>query len=253
MSKLLRNSAIFLAVIGAPHLVFAQGVVQLTGISFVQGGDGSVESYVQALYWLAIGIGSALAVLRLVLAGAKYVLTDVVTTKGEAKKDVYAAVVGLLIILATVLILETINPQLNNLQVLQLQSVTPPTGSGAVIPERFQPRAGENLTTYACDTSSGRVECGDARTQCLASDSVVGQPTVHENTVYCYTREENATTGCDGYQAPDGTCYGSEIDLGTDFQGLRGDLRAQECTRIGVTQGLNVEYDNARGTCTIIN
>ncbi|HMA77674.1 MAG TPA: hypothetical protein VKP88_00865, partial [Candidatus Paceibacterota bacterium] len=141
------KSSLLLLILVAPGILGAQGVVQLTGISFGSDGTGTIGGYVQALYFLAIGIGAALAVLRLILAGAKYMLTDVVTQKGEAKQDVYAGVVGLLIILAAVLILETINPQLNNLQVFQLEPVQ--------LPAVEQP-AGANIVT-----ESAR-ECAEA-------------------------------------------------------------------------------------------
>jgi hypothetical protein len=41
-------------------------------------------------------------------------LTDIVTGKGEAKKDIQGALIGLLIIIGAVVILETINPALTN-------------------------------------------------------------------------------------------------------------------------------------------
>jgi hypothetical protein len=254
MWKVLRSS-LFVVALVTPTIVGAQGVVQLTGISFGSNGTGTVAGYVQALYFLAIGIGAALAVLRLILAGAKYMLTDVVTQKGEAKKDVYAGVVGLLIILAAVLILETINPQLNNLDVLNLQTVNRPAPAGDPgLGERFEARAGENVDTFACSADElGNLDCDAARERCRNSGDVVGEPTVHQNTVYCYTRDETVATGCDGYRAPDGTCYGSTIELGDDFADMRGDLRAQECTRIAIAQGLNAQYDNVRGVCEIVN
>jgi hypothetical protein len=132
----------------APALAAEGGVVQLTGISFGTDGAGTLEGYINALYLLAIGIGAAIAVLRLILAGAKYMLTDVVTQKGEAKKDVQSAVIGLLIILAAILILETINPNLNNFDVLNLSAVNRPV-------DRANPT--EDRIRSFCDDSEGCV------------------------------------------------------------------------------------------------
>ena len=44
-------------------------------------------------------------------------LTDLITSKEDAKKDIQGAVLGLLIIIAAVIILETINPQLTKTQI----------------------------------------------------------------------------------------------------------------------------------------
>ena len=44
-------------------------------------------------------------------------LTDIVTNKGEAKKDIYGALIGLLVVLGAVLILYVINPNLTSVDV----------------------------------------------------------------------------------------------------------------------------------------
>jgi hypothetical protein len=54
-----------------------------------------------------------LAVLKITIAGVKYMLSDVVTSKESAKKDIQGALFGLLIVLAAVIILNTINPSLS--------------------------------------------------------------------------------------------------------------------------------------------
>lgn len=93
--------------------------------------DPSTERYVEALYLLAIGIAAMLAVARLIFAGAKYILTDVVTKKGDAKRDIQNVLVGLLLVLSAVLILNTINPQLtqldalSNIEKVQVRTQTP--------------------------------------------------------------------------------------------------------------------------------
>lgn len=164
MWKLLGSGTV-LAIVCLPLLADAQGVVRLTGLPFEADGNSSIQAYIQALYWLAIGVGASLAVLRLVLAGAKYMLTDVVTQKGEAKKDVQAAVIGLLIILATVLILETINPQLNNFNVLELRGANVPRGYINPIDNQIQNYCANNngCVRERCPFVRGFVTC---RTWC---------------------------------------------------------------------------------------
>lgn len=72
------------------------------------------DSFISTLYALSISIAGLLAVIKIIWAGVKYMLTDVVTTKGEAKKDIQGALVGLLVVLSAVLILTVINPNIIN-------------------------------------------------------------------------------------------------------------------------------------------
>ena len=53
-------------------------------------------------------------------------LTDVVTSKEDAKKDIQAALTGLLIIISAVVILTTINPNLVKFNLLPETTVTTP-------------------------------------------------------------------------------------------------------------------------------
>jgi len=96
----------------------AQGAVRMVGIPFEPTGNTSVQAYIQALYRLAIGVAALLAVVKLILAGAKYILSDVITQKEDAKQDIRSAIIGLLIVLSAALILSTINPNLLNLRAL---------------------------------------------------------------------------------------------------------------------------------------
>lgn len=119
-----------------PWLVLAQsdGFVPLIGIPGLSATEYNIGGYVNALYILAISVAAFLVVAKLILAGFKYMLTDVVPQKEEAKKDIQGALTGLLIVLGAVLILETINPQLTQLNVLNLSGVNPvllsPRGEG---------------------------------------------------------------------------------------------------------------------------
>jgi len=96
----------------------AEGAVRMVGIPFEPTGNTSVQAYIQALYRLAIGVAALLAVVKLILAGAKYILSDVITQKEDAKQDIRSAIIGLLIVLSAALILSTINPNLLNLRAL---------------------------------------------------------------------------------------------------------------------------------------
>jgi hypothetical protein len=110
---------VFLSVI--PTGVHAQEFIPLVGIPYVdtQSSDLSLAGYVNALYTAAISIAAFMAVVKIIFAGVKYMLSDVVTDKGAAKKDIRGALIGLLIVIGAVLILNTINPQLKGLGALE--------------------------------------------------------------------------------------------------------------------------------------
>ncbi len=91
------------------------GFVPLVGIPGLEG-DLSFQSYVNALYGLAISLAALIAVIKIVIAGAKYMTSDLVPTHSEAKSDIYNALIGLLIIVGAVIILDTINSNLTNFE-----------------------------------------------------------------------------------------------------------------------------------------
>lgn len=84
-----------------------------------QGQAGTFASYATAIYSIAIVIAALLAVVRLVIAGVKYMTTDIVSSKGEARNDIIGSLLGLLIIISAVVILQTINPNLTSITIAQ--------------------------------------------------------------------------------------------------------------------------------------
>ena len=78
----------------------------------------SLPGYINALYTAAISIAAFMAVVKIIFAGVKYMVSDIANTKEDAKKDIRGALIGLLIVLGAVLILNTINPQLKGLTAL---------------------------------------------------------------------------------------------------------------------------------------
>ena len=82
-------------------------------------GNLTTQQYIDALYVIAIAAASILAVFKLMWAGVQYMLSEVVTKKEDAKKDIRGALLGLLVILAAVTILNTINPNLTKIDFLR--------------------------------------------------------------------------------------------------------------------------------------
>jgi hypothetical protein len=64
------------------------------------------------IYKIAIIIGALFSVLMLTISGIRYMLSDIVTDKERAKQRIKACIYGLVLIAASWLILNTINPQL---------------------------------------------------------------------------------------------------------------------------------------------
>ena len=94
-----------------PSVTWAQGFTNLVNIPGLEGEEG-LREYLAAFFYLSIGIAALLAVVKLVIAGARYMLSDVANQKEAAKADIRGAVIGLLIILATYILLNTINTQI---------------------------------------------------------------------------------------------------------------------------------------------
>lgn len=111
-------SALLFAVI--PSFAFAGegGFVPLVGIPGIDVSRVNLVGYLNALYILCISIGALFAVVKIGVAGAKYSMSDIITDKESAKKDIYGALLGLAILLATYVVLYTIDPRLTNLNIL---------------------------------------------------------------------------------------------------------------------------------------
>lgn len=110
-----------LIVLSLPATVFGQAytyepLVGIPGVGQGEGDDVTIDlnDLLNALYAMSISIAALLAVIKIVIAGVKYMMTDVVTTKGGAKSDIQNAVLGLLVVIGAVLILFVINPDILN-------------------------------------------------------------------------------------------------------------------------------------------
>ncbi len=118
--------AVVLSILLLPAVTWGQSLgekasrnfIPLVGIPYIEGNKvQTFGDYVNALYFVAISIAAFLAVVRIIFAGVKYMLSDIVTTKEEAKKEIKGALTGLLIVIGAVLILDTINPNLKTINV----------------------------------------------------------------------------------------------------------------------------------------
>ncbi|HMO77611.1 MAG TPA: pilin [Candidatus Paceibacterota bacterium] len=118
--------------------------VPLVGIPGVED-DSDLGTYINALYILSISLAALLAVIKIIVAGVKWMMTDIVTGKEEAKKDIQGALTGLLIVISAVVILTLINPNLTNIN-LALES-----GAGVQTPR--------SITATGCEIPVGEGGC----------------------------------------------------------------------------------------------
>jgi len=87
------------------------GVVPDTGLTGLDDASG-LENYLNSVFNFTVGIAVLLAVIMIAYGGIKYMTSDVVTSKQDAKEQIGSAIKGLLLLLATVVILSQINPDL---------------------------------------------------------------------------------------------------------------------------------------------
>jgi|CXWL01.1.fsa_nt_gi hypothetical protein len=96
----------------------------------------SLGDFLTAIFNIAISVGAILAVLRIGYAGFVYMTTDVISDKSNSKTIIQNAVLGLLLLLAIILILERINPDILkvNFDLQPAGTQTAPAGAGSPFP-----------------------------------------------------------------------------------------------------------------------
>lgn len=123
-------------------------------------GNLTTAQYIDALYVIAIVAASILAVFKLIIAGVKYMTSEIVPTKSKAKEDIQGALLGLLIILGAVTLLSTINPNLTNLDFLRNADPTKPVQGGSRT----------SKPSPVVNTQPTIIDCGGTPTECGATD-----------------------------------------------------------------------------------
>lgn len=120
---------IILVLLTLPAITFGQAdtalerykplAVGIPGVTDTANSRPSLVQYLNALFSLLIAIAGVLAVIRIVLAGFSYMTTDAWGSKEEAVSTIRAVVIGLIVLLLSVVILKTLNPDLLRLDILQ--------------------------------------------------------------------------------------------------------------------------------------
>jgi hypothetical protein len=108
MKRVIVFSSLFLAI--AP-VALAQEYVLLAPLGNTTK-IASLAEYLTLIFNVTISIAGGLAVLMLVICGIKYMTSEAISAKGEAKQCVTNAILGVLLALGSWAILNTINPDL---------------------------------------------------------------------------------------------------------------------------------------------
>lgn len=95
----------------------------------------SLSDYLSTIYNLGLGIAAALSVVMIVIGGIKYATSEVVSSKEDGKQTIQNAIFGLVLALGSFVIIQTINPDLLNLN-LGLSTVPIEDTSGDDIPKQ---------------------------------------------------------------------------------------------------------------------
>ena len=80
--------------------------------------DANLATYINSMFKIAISVGAIIAVIRLGIAGFKYMGGDMWHTKEKAKEDIRDVFFGLLLLLSIWIILAQINPNILNLNIV---------------------------------------------------------------------------------------------------------------------------------------
>lgn len=148
-------------------------MVGIPGVS----GNYTLPQLINALYKLLIMIGAVIGVTKIAIAGVKYATTDIVSAKGDAKKDIQGVLTGLLILMAPYIILTIINENFTNLNVLNSlgsgTTNTTPSNSGTFQGAPSADKYTEQCSTTCTETNGTSYKCTVFRNQCTAG---AGQP-----------------------------------------------------------------------------
>lgn len=175
----------------APVFAYAQSKYQpLVGIPGVGQNTGDFNDYLQAIYATSISLAALLAVIKIVIAGVKWMTTDIVEGKSDAKKDIEGAVLGLIVILSAVLILYIINPNIGSVSLSLSPAPTPPPT--IPLPDSAQAlqvcteRDAGGCSVHTCDTTS-TLTCAEVVNYCEGIPGFSAIEQFGDNNIVCLT------------------------------------------------------------------
>jgi len=197
-SKTMKNLFVFVLLL-LPVVTLAQqnAFTPLVGVPGLSGSGTNFNTYINALYALSISVAGLLAVIKIIIAGVKYMLTDIVTSKEEAKSDIRGALIGLLIVVSAVVILNQINPQLTRSSLFLSPATRAPAAGTTPLRTPSPAPAGTVINGTAIPSTQQVVACSrstrvvgyDCTPQNINCRAQGGDPLPNgNNSIVCITR-----------------------------------------------------------------
>jgi len=164
-SKTLLISLVLIGVLVPVLSVLAQATTPVTfktlvGIPGLDNPELKFGDYINALYGFSISIAALLSVIKIIIAGMKYMMSDIVNTKGEAIKDIQGALFGLLVVISAVLILREINPRLAETNLFFDPIKAPPSVTAPA-------SGGSNQGPLPANTTASTPNLGETKINCV--------------------------------------------------------------------------------------
>lgn len=113
----------------------AENFVTLVPSLPIIGKQTDVPSLLNGLFAITVGIAAILAVLEFIIGGFQYMSSEALSQKGDGRSRMESAVLGLILILVSILILNTINPDITSLNIFRHvpAEVAPPDAGGGLL------------------------------------------------------------------------------------------------------------------------
>lgn len=144
---------------------------------FDYGTTNNLPDLINKLYVLLIVAGSAFAVIKIIVAGFKWSTSDIVSNKHDAMHDIQGVLLGLAILVAPAIVLNTINSDLTDLNILR--------GFGEAVSVNTTPviQTQETGTSGVWDPNAGtRAASRNDIVQCKSSEQNVWVSYFHTET-----------------------------------------------------------------------
>ena len=139
------------------------------------GGENIFGQYMASFIPFVLAFAAVAAVTQIVIGGFEYALSEAITNKQEAKDRISSALSGLLLALASFLILNTINPKLTSLQ-LTVPPLDNVSNSENTLPSINDPVSASDIIT--CGNLGG----GVCRTDLTATDCISRGGSIYSQT-----------------------------------------------------------------------
>lgn len=242
----------------------SEGFVPLVGIPGLSNEQApTFDSYIDALYALAISVAALIAVIQIVIGGAQYMMDDLITSKSAAKERIKNALIGLLIIIAAALILTTINSNLTNLEinapVIEIDNSSPTSTPGTVGGAIADCQGDADCVVTNCSSLNSKASLlGVAYTplpeiQCQRICTEIGGTfvdTLNNNQQRCVYSQENYNAALDETRTrlEETLCPGSDTDFTCTIQPCLNESVLSSCST-WCNQNGNLEFDEGSRVC----